>query len=252
MLREYLRTICNRQKNRDQLLGDTIMLLPEYSSLPQKMQTEELKKYYDILSHRKISLFLKRLSDIIFALLLTVILLLPMAVIAAYIKADSEGPVFFRQRRVTTGGRVFRIFKFRTMYVNDNSKNAQVTAGADSRITKAGHFLRKLRLDELPQVFNVLTGDMSFVGTRPEVERYVDKYTPEMYATLLMPAGITSMTSIKYRNEEEILDKASDVEKAYIEEILPEKMKYNLEYIEKFNVFYDIYIMILTVVKVFL
>lgn len=228
------------------------MLLPEYSSLPQKMQTEELKKYYDILSHRKISLFLKRLSDIIFALLLTVILLLPMAVIAAYIKADSEGPVFFRQRRVTTGGRVFRIFKFRTMYVNDNSKNAQVTAGADSRITKAGHFLRKLRLDELPQVFNVLTGDMSFVGTRPEVERYVDKYTPEMYATLLMPAGITSMTSIKYRNEEEILDKASDVEKAYIEEILPEKMKYNLEYIEKFNVFYDIYIMILTVVKVFL
>ncbi len=228
------------------------MLLPKYSSLPPKMQSEELKKYYDILSHRKISLFLKRLSDIIFALLLTVILLLPMAVIAAYIKADSEGPVFFRQRRVTTGGRVFRIFKFRTMYVNDNSKNAQVTAGADSRITKAGHFLRKLRLDELPQVFNVLTGDMSFVGTRPEVERYVDKYTPEMYATLLMPAGITSMTSIKYRNEEEILDKASDVEKAYIEEILPEKMKYNLEYIEKFNVFYDIYIMILTVVKVFL
>lgn len=228
------------------------MLLPEYSSLPPKMQSEELKKYYDILSHRKISLFFKRLLDIIFALLLTVILLLPMAVIAAYIKADSEGPVFFRQRRVTTGGRVFRIFKFRTMYVNDNSKNAQVTAGADSRITKAGHFLRKLRLDELPQVFNVLTGDMSFVGTRPEVERYVDKYTPEMYATLLMPAGITSMTSIRYRNEEEILDKASDVEKAYIEEILPEKMKYNLEYIEKFNVFYDIYIMILTVVKVFL
>jgi len=130
-------------------------------------------------------------------------------------------------------------------------KNAQVTSGTDSRITKMGRTLRKLRLDEMPQLFNVLIGDMTFVGTRPEVERYVEKYTPEMYATLLMPAGITSMTSIKYRNEEEILEKADDVEKAYIEQILPDKMKYNLEYIEKFNFFYDIYIMLLTAVKVF-
>ena len=228
------------------------MLLPQFTDLPHQMQNEEVRKYHYLLKKKMISLFFKRLFDIIFSLLLSVILALPMCIIAAVIKADSEGPVFFRQRRVTSGGKVFRIFKFRTMYVNDNSKNAQVTAGTDSRITKAGRFLRKLRLDELPQVFNVLAGDMSFVGTRPEVERYVEKYTPVMYATLLMPAGVTSMTSIQYRNEEEILEKAEDVEKAYIEEILPQKMKYNLEYIEKFSVFYDLYVMILTVVKVFL
>ena len=215
------------------------------------MQTDEVAKYYEILKHKKVSLFFKRLFDILFALVLTVILLIPMGVIAAAVRADSPGPVFFRQRRVTTGGKVFRIFKFRTMYVNDNSKNAQVTSGSDSRITKVGRALRKLRLDELPQIFNVIAGDMSFVGTRPEVERYVKAYTPEMYATLLMPAGVTSMTSILYRSEEEILEKAADVEKAYIEEILPQKMEYNLQYIEKFSVFYDIYTVVMTVVKVF-
>ena len=227
------------------------MLLPRYSTLSKQMQNDEVLKYYNILSKRTGSLILKRISDIICALLLIVILAVPMLIVAVCVKADSPGPVFFRQRRVTTGGRVFSIFKFRTMYVNDNAKNAQVTSGTDSRITKTGRTLRKLRLDEMPQLFNVLSGDMTFVGTRPEVERYVKKYTPEMYATLLMPAGITSMTSIKYRNEEEILEKADDVEKAYIEQILPDKMKYNLEYIEKFNFFYDIYIMLLTVVKVF-
>ncbi len=227
------------------------MILPVYDDLPKEFRSDEVRKYYDILSHKKVSLFFKRLLDIVFALILTVILLIPMGIIALAVRLDSEGPVFFRQQRVTTGGRIFRIFKFRTMYVNDNSKNAQVTSGTDSRITKVGRFLRKLRLDELPQVFNVITGDMSFVGTRPEVERYVSAYTPEMYATLLMPAGITSMTSIRYRNEEEILEKAEDVERAYIEEILPAKMRFNLEYIEKFSVFYDVYIMILTVVKVF-
>ena len=227
------------------------MLLPVFSSLPPEMQTDEVAKYYEILKHKKVSLFFKRLFDILFALVLTVILLIPMGVIAAAVRADSPGPVFFRQRRVTTGGKVFRIFKFRTMYVNDNSKNAQVTSCCDSRITKVGRALRKLRLDELPQIFNVIAGDMSFVGTRPEVERYVKAYTPEMYATLLMPAGVTSMTSILYRNEEEILEKAADVEKAYIEEILPQKMEYNLQYIEKFSVFYDIYTVVMTVVKVF-
>lgn len=234
------------------MISELLMLLPKYTSLPQEMQSDEVKKYYDILAGRMGSLVAKRIFDVIFAVILSVVLLIPMAIIAAAVKLDSPGPVFFRQRRVTSGGKVFRIFKFRTMCVNDNSKNAQVTSGNDSRITKVGHFLRRLRLDELPQLFNVISGDMSFVGTRPEVERYVQAYTPEMYATLLLPAGITSMTSIQYRNEEDILAKADDVEKAYIEEILPEKMKYNLEYIEKFNVFYDFYIMILTFVKVFM
>ena len=227
------------------------MLLPRYSELPAQMQNDDVLKYYNILSKRTDSLILKRIFDIICAVVLIIILAIPMIVVAICVKADSEGPVFFRQRRVTAGGKVFSIFKFRTMYINDNSKNAQVTAGTDSRITKTGRTLRKLKLDEMPQLFNVITGDMSFVGTRPEVERYVEKYSPEMYATLLMPAGITSMTSVKYRNEEEILEDADDVEKAYIEQVLPDKMKYNLEYIEKFNFFYDIYIMLLTVVKVF-
>lgn len=227
------------------------MLLPDFNSLPSEMKNDEVKRYYDIISRKKVSLFFKRFCDILFSLILIIILLIPMLVVAILVKKDSQGPVFFRQRRVTTGGKIFRIFKFRTMYVNNDNANAQVTSGTDSRITKVGHKIRKYRLDELPQLFNVLLGDMSFVGTRPEVERYVAKYTPEMYATLLMPAGITSMTSIQYRNEEEILEKATDVEKAYIEEILPEKMKYNLEYIQKFNFFYDIYVMILTAVKIF-
>ena len=226
------------------------MLLPKFSDLPSYMQTDEVKVYYDVLTHKKIDLFFKRVFDIIASIILIVILALPMAVVTVMIKCDSSGPVLFMQNRVTTAGKVFRIFKFRTMYVNDNEKNSQVTSGSDSRITKVGHTLRKLRLDEMPQLFNVLIGDMTFVGTRPEVERYVDKYTPEMYATLLMLAGITSLTSVKYRHEEEILDKADDVEKAYIDEVLPQKMKYNLEYINKFNFFYDLYVCVLTVVKV--
>ena len=226
------------------------MLLPEFSNLPSYMQNNEVRHYYDVLTHKKVDLLFKRFFDIIASIILLVILAIPMIVVAVLIKTDSSGPVLFKQKRVTTGGKVFSIFKFRTMYVNDNEKNSQVTSGADSRITKVGHTLRKFRLDELPQLINVLKGEMTFVGTRPEVERYVSKYSPEMYATLLMPAGITSLTSVKYRHEEEILDKADDVEKAYIEEVLPAKMKINLEYISKFNFFYDLYVCILTVVKI--
>lgn len=226
------------------------MLLPDFDKLPSKMKNDEVKRYYDVLSKKKADLFFKRLFDILFSVILIVILAIPMLVVAIIVKSTSPGPVFFRQRRVTTGGRIFRIFKFRTMYVNDDNKNSQVTSGSDSRITPVGRFLRRYRLDELPQLFNVICGDMSFVGVRPEVERYVDAYTPQMYATLLMPAGITSMTSIRYRHEEEILEKADDVERAYIEEILPQKMKYNLEYIENFHFFYDFYVAVLTAVKI--
>ncbi len=226
------------------------MLLPQFDKLPDKMRNDSVKHYYDILSKKKAHLFFKRVFDILFSVILIIILAIPMLIVAILVKRSSDGPVFFRQRRVTTAGKVFRIFKFRTMRVNDDSKNSQVTSGTDSRVTKIGHTLRKYRLDELPQLFNVLAGDMSFVGARPEVERYVSAYTDEMYATLLMPAGITSVTSIKYRHEEEILAQAQDVEKTYIEDILPDKMKYNLEYIEKFSFFYDFYVELLTVVKV--
>ena len=132
--------------------------------------------------------------------------------------------------------------------VSDAEKlGTQVTVSNDSRVTKAGHFLRKCRLDELPQLFNVLKGEMSFVGTRPEVERYVDRYSPEMYATLLMPAGITSLASIKFKDEERLLDGAKNPDDVYVNDVLPQKMKFNLEYIRDFSFFYDIRLMFMTV-----
>ena len=195
---------------------------------------------------RGANLVIKRIFDIIIALIITVIALPFMLIIAVWIKLDSKGPVFFRQRRVTTYGRIFRIFKFRTMVTDAEKRGTQVTVKGDSRVTRAGRFLRKCRLDELPQLFNVLCGDMSFVGTRPEVERYVDRYTDEMNATLLMPAGITSLASIKFKDEEKLLDGANDPDEVYVNTVLPQKMIYNLEYIRKFNFFYDIKLMFMT------
>ena len=184
--------------------------------------------------------------DIVVGLILTVIALPFMIVIAVWIKCDSKGSVFFLQRRVTSYGRVFRIVKFRTMVSHAEAMGTQVTVNNDSRITRAGKFLRKCRLDELPQLFNVLKGDMSFVGTRPEVEKYVDCYSNEMLATLLMPAGITSLASIKFKDEEKLLDGAENTDDVYINTVLPQKMKYNLEYLKKFDFFYDIKIMFMT------
>lgn len=220
--------------------------MKKWESLPQKFQNNDVKEYYGILKKRGASLVIKRIFDIIIAIIITVITAPFMLIIAIWIKLDSKGPVFFRQRRVTTYGRVFRIFKFRTMVTDAEKKGTQVTVKGDSRITKAGKFLRKCRLDELPQLFNVLIGDMSFVGTRPEVEHYVDRYTDEMNATLLMPAGITSLASIKFKDEEKLLDGAEDPDEVYVNSVLPQKMVYNLEYIRKFNFFYDIKLMFMT------
>jgi len=220
--------------------------LKKWEMLPDRFKNESVRPYYDSLKKRGISLAVKRIFDFITALIMTVILLPLMCIIAVWIKCDSKGTVFFRQRRVTTYGKVFYIFKFRTMISDAEKKGTQVTVSNDSRVTGAGKFLRKCRLDELPQIFNVLKGDMSFVGTRPEVERYVDRYTDEMMATLLMPAGITSLASIKYKDEEKLLDGAKDVDNVYVNEVLPQKMKYNLEYLQKFNFFYDIKLMFMT------
>lgn len=220
--------------------------MKKWDDLPQKFQNNAVKEYYDILKKRDASLVIKRIFDIIIALIITVIALPFMLIIAVWIKLDSKGPVFFRQRRVTTYGRIFRIFKFRTMVTDAEKRGTQVTVKGDSRVTRAGRFLRKCRLDELPQLFNVLCGDMSFVGTRPEVERYVDRYTDEMNATLLMPAGITSLASIKFKDEEKLLDGANDPDEVYVNTVLPQKMIYNLEYIRKFNFFYDIKLMFMT------
>ena len=228
------------------------MLVKEWNKLPEFMQVEEIKPYYEILRKKKTQLLLKRLFDIIVSLILIIILSPVLLILSIWIKLDSEGPVFYRQERVTQYGKIFRIFKFRTMVTNADKIGSLVTTQNDSRITKVGSKIRKCRLDELPQLFNIFVGDMSFVGTRPEVKKYVDKYTSEMYATLLLPAGVTSLASIKYRDEDEIIKEKTDegktVDQAYIEDVLPEKMKYNLEYIVNFNMGRDLYLCVKTVI----
>ncbi len=224
--------------------------MPKFESLPDCMQTQQLRRYYDILLKKRPSLVLKRISDVILSLVLIVILLLPMAIIAVVVKATSRGKVIFRQTRVTKYGRNFKILKFRTMTVAQNSDASRITLKNDSRITRCGAFLRKYRLDELPQLFNVLAGQMSFVGTRPEVPEYVARYTPEMYATLLMPAGITSLASLKFKDESELLSSGNNTDDDYVNVILPQKMELNLKYIEDFSIPCDIKIMLKTVVGV--
>lgn len=226
------------------------MLLRSWDKLPESMKNEYVKKYYNILSRKTANLLLKRILDFTAALALTVILSPVFLIIAVWVKCDSKGGVFFRQERVTRYGRIFHIIKFRTMVENAEALGSQVTVDHDSRVTRAGHFLRKTRLDELPQLFNILSGSMSFVGTRPEVVKYVEQYSPEMMATLLLPAGVTSLTSIKFKDEEKLLKSARDADRAYVETVLPLKMKINLEYTEKFNLLFDLRVMAMTVVAV--
>ncbi|MBQ6152596.1 MAG: sugar transferase [Ruminococcus sp.] len=226
------------------------MILRPFEKLPRKLRTEEVKKYYDILDQKRFSLVLKRCFDVFVSVILIILLLIPMAVISVIIKCTSPGPVFFRQKRITQYGRTFKIMKFRTMTENADKEGALITSQNDARVTKIGSVLRRFRLDELPQVFHVLSGNMSFVGTRPEVKKYVDRYTPEMYATLLMPAGITSLASIKFKDENELIGDVSDpdeIDRIYVETILPQKMEYNLEYISRFGFRRDIYLMLSTV-----
>lgn len=225
-------------------------MLRKWEQLPKHMQTDEVRYYYDILAHKRLSLFFKRVFDIFVALILLILLAIPMIIIAICIKLDSKGQVFYRQERVTTYGKKFKIHKFRTMVNNADKIGSAVTVSQDARITKMGAKLRDLRLDELPQVIDVLEGNMSFVGTRPEAIKYVRKYTKEMWATLLLPAGITSEASIRYKDEAELLKDVQDVDQVYMEEVLPEKMKFNLKSIEEFSFFGDIATMFRTVLAV--
>lgn len=228
----------------------------KYKDLPKEFQNDAVKKYYEIVSRKKISLLFKRIFDIIFSILILLILFIPIIIISIAIKLDSNGSVFYRQERVTQYGKKFRIFKFRTMVTNADKIGTLVTVKSDVRITKVGKFLRKYRLDEFPQIFNILIGDMSFVGTRPEVTKYVEKYSDYMYATLLLPAGLTSYSSINYKDEDEIISEHlkdnENIDDIYVNYILPDKMKYNIEYIEKFSFLYDIKIMFKTFLSVFL
>lgn len=225
-------------------------MLKRWEDLPDFMRVDEVRPYWEILNKKRGQLFLKRVFDLIVAFVLLVILAIPMVVIAVWIKIDSPGTVFYRQERVTTYGRRFLIHKFRTMVSNADKIGTAVTVGNDSRITRAGAKLRGCRLDEIPQVLDVITGSMSFVGTRPEAVKYVEKYKPEFNATLLMPAGITSEASIRYKDEDKLLNAADDVDKVYVDDVLPAKMKWNLESVRRFRFFREILTMFRTVAAV--
>ena len=225
------------------------MKLIKWDDLPSEMQTEAVRKYYDILAKRKGRLILKRVFDIVCSLELLVLLAPLFLILAIAIKLDSSGPVFYRQERVTQYGRHFRIHKFRTM-VQNADKGSQLTVSNDSRVTRIGGFIRHYRLDEIAQLIDTLEGNLTLVGVRPESPRYVAQYTDEMMATLLLPAGITSMASIYYKDESRLLDGVDDTDKVYIEKILPGKMYYNLKGLESFSIWSDIRIMFMTVLAV--
>ena len=215
--------------------------------LPYEMQNSEVDCYIAVLNKKRFTLALKRLFDIFASFFGLLILLIPFCIIAVCVKISDSGPVFFTQTRIGRYKKPFKILKFRTMTVNAEKAGLKITVGADRRVTKVGKLLRKTKIDELPQLINVFLGQMSCVGPRPEVAEYVDVYSDEMYATLLVRPGITSSASIKYRNENEILQLSDDPEKAYIDVVLPDKMKYNLEYINKLSPIYDLELIFKTI-----
>ena len=225
------------------------MKIIKWEQLPQEMQTEEVRKYYDILKKKKVSLFFKRAFDLVMSVIALIVLSPVYLILAIAIKVDSPGPVFYRQERVTQYGKRFRIHKFRTM-VQNADKGSQVTVNNDSRITRVGKVIRDCRLDEIAQLIDVIQGTVTLVGVRPESPKFVDAYTNEMMATLLLPAGVTSLASIYYKDEAKLLDGVDDTDKVYIEKILPGKMYYNLKGVEQFSFLGDIKVMFMTVFAV--
>ncbi len=221
-----------------------------WEDLPQIMQNPQVRPYYDILKKHRFSLFAKRVFDVVCALIAIVVLSPVMLLVALAVALDSPGGVFFRQERVTAYGRKFRIWKFRSMVSNAEKKGSLVTVQNDSRVTRVGKVIRRFRLDEIPQLFNILAGDMTFVGVRPEIAKYVDRYTPEMYATLLLPAGVTSEASIRYKDEDSILSQQEDPDAIYIQRVLPGKMYYNLKAIRQFSLWADCMTLVRTVLAV--
>ena len=226
------------------------MILKKWEDLPENLRTDAVRPYYELLAKRRGSLLLKRCFDVVVSSIMLLILAPVFLVLAIAIKLDSPGPVFYRQVRVTQYGQEFRIFKFRSMVSDADKRGSLVTVSGDSRITRVGKFIRKCRLDELCQLIDIFRGTMTFVGTRPEVPKYVAAYTPEMMATLLLPAGVTSEASILYKDEADLLDAAEDVDAVYIREVLPGKMKYNLDALKNFSFFSDIATMFRTVFAV--
>lgn len=225
-------------------------MIKKWNELPRFMQSPEVRPYWESLYKKRGQLIVKRVFDIGAATLMLIPLSGPMIVIAILIKKDSDGPIFYRQERVTTYGKRFKIHKFRTMVSNADQIGSAVTVSNDTRITKIGLLLRKYRLDELPQLLDVINGNMSFVGTRPEAVKYVNNYKAEYNATLLIPAGITSEASIRYKDESKLLDQAENVDKVYLDEILPAKMKYNLDHLNNYSFIRDLATMARTILAV--
>lgn len=226
--------------------------MKSFHDLPDGYQTDGIRRYYDILRKKHTTLVFKRIFDIFFSALLIILLSPAMIIISIVIKCTSRGPVLFLQERVGRYSMPFMICKFRTMRIDAESVGRQITVGErDPRITGIGYFLRRFKLDELPQLFNVFIGQMSFVGTRPEVPRYVDEYTDDMLAVLLLRPGITGYASVRFKDENRLLGLESDPEQAYIKHIIPVKMALDLEYVKEMSVGVDIKTMLTTIKEVF-
>ena len=204
----------------------------------------------EVLEKRKLQLALKRLMDVVISGGALLVIWPVLLLIALAIKIDDPGPVFYRQVRVGRDGKEFRIYKFRTMVVDADKKGLAITVGRDRRITRMGALLRKTKLDELAQLINVFTGEMSFVGPRPEVPKYVNLYTPYQRQVLLVRPGITDYASIAYRNENDLLEGAEDPEKMYIETIMPDKIELNMKYLREISPIADIRLILSTIVAV--
>lgn len=229
-------------------------MVRRWEELPDFMQNDEVRPYHEVLSRRRFSLIMKRTIDFIVSSVMIVVLAPLLLGIAGWVRLDSGGPVFYRQERITQYGRRFRIYKFRTMVHNADQIGSHVTAEGDRRVTKAGKMLRGCRLDELPQLINIWKGEMTFVGTRPEVPEYVKCYTNEMLATLLLPAGVTSQASIRYKDEDRIIKEKTEqgrhIDLVYTEEILPDKMKWNLKAIKDFSLRSELILLVNTILAV--
>ena len=222
------------------------MLIKKWEKLPKEFQIEEVKPYYEMLRKKNFSLFWVRVFDVLVSGIMLLILFPFLLILSLAIIIDSRGPIFFRQERITQYGKSFRIFKFRTMYQGAEVMGSSVTTNHDVRVTRVGRFIRKCKIDELSQLIDVFRGKMSFVGTRPEIPKYVRLYKKEYLATLLLPAGITSMASIMYKDENSLLEEEDDPDETYIKKILPEKMRYNLKEISKAGFFHNMKIMFMT------
>ena len=210
----------------------------------------DFSKIGTILESQEVSLVIKRVFDVVVSVCGLLLLALFFLIIAVIIKLDSKGSVFYRQIRVGRYGNDFRIFKFRTMIPDADKSGQLITVGDDARITKIGRFLRKTKIDELPQIMNILIGDMSFVGPRPEVRKYVDMYSEAQQQILLIRPGITDIASIKYRNESELLALSSNPEKTYCEEIMPSKLNLNMNYLSDISLINDIKIILTTIISI--